>query len=141
MAVPGLSCSFQGVGGTRENRIWRLILPTANRQIQIPVAYSVYTVGLIFHTETRELRICLLSRYAHSWLLEIAALEMHSQQVVMEQLARPHGATGRVVGTRRDGNDDDTRNFSVVQRWTLTCKSRQLHEVQLQIRTMQCRQK
>ena len=84
-------------------------MPTANRQIQHPFAYSVYTVSLIFRTETQELGICLPTGYAHSWLLE-----MHSQQVVMEQLARLRGATGRVVGTRREGNDDDTANFSVV---------------------------
>ncbi len=77
-------------------------MPAANRQIQIPFAYSVYTISLIFRTETQESGICLPTGYAHSWLLEIVALEMHSQQVVMEQLARLRGATGRVVGTRRE---------------------------------------
>ena len=52
-------------------------MPAANRQIQIPFAYSVYTVSLIFRTETQESGIALPNAYAHSWLLEIVALEMH----------------------------------------------------------------
>lgn len=75
VAVPGLSCRFQWVGGTRENRIWWPVLPIGNCQIRIPVAYSIYMVSLIFSLRTQELRICLPTGHAHSWLLEIAALE------------------------------------------------------------------
>ena len=73
-------------------------------------------VSLILRTETQELGICLPTGYAHRWLSEIAALEMHSQQLVMEHLARLHGATGRVTCSRREGNDDDTGNFSMNKR-------------------------
>ena len=106
-AVPGMSCRLQGVGRTGENRIWRPIIPAANRQVQIPFSYSVYTVSLIFRTETQELGVSLRTGYAHSWLLEIVALKMHPQQ-------SGDGATGRVIATRREGDDHDTRNLSVV---------------------------
>lgn len=32
----------------------------------------------------------------------------------MEQLAKPQQATGRAVGIRRDGNDDEMGNFTVI---------------------------
>ena len=66
------------------------------------------TVSLFFHAEGQELWICLSTGYEHRWLLE-----MHSLQTEMEDLARRHGATGRVTGSRWEDDDGDTGHSPV----------------------------